>query len=131
MAADLPQLGDIEMTLPASLLDFDTPVDSVRRSREEIRLMTRALIDGDAQEKARLMLYWLRTSPSSLLVAMRRANRRAAAIGRRRFFAAANRAWRAQVEAMRRAGRTPQERAAENARRAQRARDRRAAMRNP
>ena len=131
MAAALPQLGDIAMTLPASLFDFETPVDEVRRSRLEIRLMTRALIDGDAQEKARLIILWLRTSPRYLMVAMRQANRRVAAIARRRLFAAANRARRAQAQAMRRARRTPQEHAAENARRAQRARDRRAAMRNP
>ena len=120
-------LGDVAMTLPASLFDFHSPIHPEFRTTADIRHMVSTLIDGDPAEKARMMIEWLRTSPRYLQIAMCRANRRAAAIARRQAAAPIARARRAQAERVRRANRTPQQRTLDIARARVRAQARRAA----
>ena len=127
MAAAAPMLGDVTMTLPASLFDFHSPIVPEFRTNADIKHMVSTLIDGDPAEKARMMIEWLRTSPRYLQIAMNRANLRAAAIARRQAVAPIARYRRALAERARRANRTPQQRSLDAARARARAQARRAA----
>ena len=112
-----PLFGDIAVTIPAAVIDFENRQPFVRRTTRERRHMMEVLLRGDPSDKAWMVLRWLQTSPDCLLLVRQQLARRAERIARRQATEPARRARRLARLRMARAAWAEDRRQADNARR--------------